>query len=399
MSRRILVACLAAFALAQAGPSPAVPLNVKKAIAADRAERKHAAARGKLPLPGTPELGRLAERLAKRGLPSDSAMLIRIFKAESQLEVWMSRGGGARYALFATYPICYWSGTLGPKLKEGDRQAPEGFYTVTFARANPNGRRWPQALDIGFPNTYDVLHARSGSYILIHGGCASIGCFAMTNAVHKELHKLAERVLDAGQAYVPVHVFPFRMTAENLARYDTPSLRGFWRNLKEGYDLFERSRRPPRVSVCGTRYRFDETGAVDGANPGPIDVCPRTALVLQEMRKINTVSAEQTGPPRPERKLAFALLPRYLGGPRQPNLTKREPNTLQQLAPETLLAGVSPILTRPLPCSLALASCRKYAALRARLAQAAAVAAKPKVARKSRKKKRHHHRRKRRHRH
>jgi len=397
MSRGILGVCSAVAALALTGAASALPLDHKGTFV-DRAERKHAAAAGKLPLPGTPDLGHLDERIAKKGLPDDSAMLIRIFKAESELEVWMSRGGGAAYTLFAAYPICYWSGTLGPKLKEGDRQAPEGFYTVTLPQISPNGRRWPQAVDIGYPNTFDLLHARSGSDILIHGGCASIGCFAMTNGVYKEIRSLAARVLDAGQAYVPVHAFPFRMTEDNLERYETPAVRGFWRNLKDGYDLFERTHRPPRISVCGTRYRFAETGALDGANPGPIDVCPKTALLLDEMAEINTRVAEQTGPLPLETKPAIAFLPSYLGGPPHANLTKRGPRSLQQLAPETLVPGVSPILTRPLPCSLALASCRSYAALRARLARAAALQTQAHVVKKSRKRK-HRHRRKRRRRH
>lgn len=393
LSRRVLVACLGVLALTAGNAHSTMPVDTA-GFAAQRTEHKRAAAEGKLPLPGTPDLDHLEERIARKGLPEDSAMLIRIFKAESELEVWMSRGGGARYMLFGTYPICYWSGTLGPKLKEGDRQAPEGFYSVTLPRANPNGRRWPQALDIGYPNPFDTLHARSGSYILIHGGCASIGCFAMTNGVNKELHRLAVRVLDAGQAYVPVHVFPFRMTEENLARHQMPDLRPFWRNLKEGYDLFAHTRRPPRITVCGTRYHFEETGALDGDNPGPIDVCPGTALLMREMEEINRRVAEQTEAMPQERKAAFAYLPSYLGAQPQAKLTRSGPNSLQQLAPETLRPGVSPILTRPLPCSLALPSCRRYEALRRRLVQAAAMAAaEPPVAKTSRKMRKLRHRR------
>ncbi len=246
----------------------------------------------------------------------------------------MSRGGGAtQYTLFATYPICYWSGTLGPKLKEGDRQAPEGFYTVTLPQSHPNGQRHPLALNIGYPNTFDLLHARSGSDILIHGGCASIGCFAMTDAVYKEIRTLAVRALDAGQAYVPVHVFPFRMTEENLARYETPDWRAFWRNLKDGYDLFERTHRPPRISVCGGRYDVRGGEPDRCPNPGPIAVCPRTAALIEELNKINARGAEQEGPLPPQSKLAFELIPSYLGGPTTANLERRGANSLQQLAP------------------------------------------------------------------
>jgi murein L,D-transpeptidase YafK len=367
LGRGLLGLCIAVLTLAQAGAALALPLEVKD-VAADRAERKRAAAEGKLPLPGTPDLARLEERLAAKGVAPDASILIRIFKAESELEVWTSRGGGAAYMLFATYPICYWSGTLGPKLKEGDRQAPEGFYTVTLPQTSHEGR-WPQSLDIGYPNPFDQVHARSGSAILIHGGCASIGCFAMTNAVNIEVHKLTVRALDGGQAYVPVHVFPFRMTDENLARYETAEWRDFWRNLKEGFDLFGRSRRPPRISVCGGRYDFEETGEIDGVNPGPIAVCPGTVALMEELADINSRVAEEAVPSPEKTTTAVALAPSYLGGPRPSILTRHGPNSLQQLAPESLRPGVSPLLTRPLPCSLVLASCRKYAALRERLAR------------------------------
>jgi hypothetical protein len=291
---------------------------------------------------------------------------------EEVLEVWMSRDGGTGYALFATYPICYWSGTLGPKLKEGDRQAPEGFYTVTLPQTYHKGR-WPQSLNIGFPNPFDQIHARSGSAILIHGGCASIGCFAMTNAVNIEVHTLTVRALDAGQAYVPVHVFPFRMTGENLSRYETPNWHDFWRNLKEGYDLFERSRRPPRISVCGRRYDFEETGGIDGANPGPIAVCPGTLTLIEELAEISSRVAEEAGPVLPAAATTVALAFSYRGGPRPANLTRHGPNSLLQLAPESLRPGAGALLARPLPCSLVLASCRKYAALRERLARSETV--------------------------
>jgi murein L,D-transpeptidase YafK len=392
-SRVIRACCAVVVALVLADSARAVPMDFNE-LAADRAERKRAAATGKLPLPGTPDLSRLDERLAKKGVPEDAAVLIRIFKAESELEVWISRGGGGRYALFASYPICYWSGTLGPKLKEGDRQAPEGFYTVTLPQANPNGSRWPKSLNIGFPNTFDRLHARSGSYILIHGGCASIGCFAMTNGVNKEIHTLTNRALDAGQAYVPIHVFPFRMTDESLARYQSASLQSFWSNLKEGYDLFERTRRPPRISVCGNRYDFEASDPLDGANPGPIAVCPRTQTLLKELAQISSAVAEENGPGPSAAAMRLALVATYFQGHAHADPVESEPDTMEQLAPKYLVPGVSPALLRPLPCTLALPSCRRYADLRERLLQKAAATLEPPVVKKT-KKKRHYKRKKR----
>jgi len=393
-SKRVVRAlCAGVVALVLAQPALSLPTGDPFS---QRSEHKRAAANGKLPLPGTPDLSHLEERLAKKGLPQDAAMLIRIFKAESRLEIWINRGENAHYALFASYPICYWSGRLGPKLKEGDRQAPEGFYTVTLPQAHPNGPRHPNALDIGFPNSFDELHGHSGSYILIHGGCASIGCFAMTNGVYKEIHRLAVRALDAGQAYIPVYVFPFRMTNENLARYERPGLRSFWRNLKEGYDLFERTRRPLRISVCGGRYAFQATDPLDGANPGPIAVCPRTQTVLEELADITSRVAEANGPSPSVSKTPLALAGAQLEALAQGNLIERGPNSMQQLAPRYFVPGANPALMRPLPCSLALTSCRKYAALRQRLLQKASVDLDPPVVKKSHHKRRYHHRRKRR---
>jgi murein L,D-transpeptidase YafK len=244
MGRAALTVCAAAVVLGQVGTTSAHSLDIKD-ITDLRMERKKANSDGKLPLPGTPDLKRLDERLAEQGVADDAPILIRVFKAESEMEVWTGDEDG-NYKLFATYPICYWSGTLGPKQKEGDKQAPEGFYTVTKELSLHEGTRWPKSLNIGYPNPFDKVNLRSGSHILIHGGCASIGCFAMTNAVSLEVFKLATDALDAGQPNIPVHVFPFRMTEANFAKYDYPLWNGFWRNLKEGHDLFERTHRPSR---------------------------------------------------------------------------------------------------------------------------------------------------------
>ena len=295
IGRTALTVCAAAAAvLGQLGTASALSLDIED-ITAVRMERKRANADGKLPLPGTPDLRRLDERLAEKGVAKDAPILIRVFKAESEMEVWTGDEDG-NYSLFATYPICYWSGTLGPKRREGDRQAPEGFYTVTMEQSIHKGTRWPKALNIGYPNAYDKVNMRSGGYILIHGGCGSIGCFAMTNAVSYEVYKLAVDALEAGQPNIPVHVFPFRMTDANLAKYDAPDWRSFWTNLKEGYDLFERTRRPPRVSVCGPRYGFTPASRVEGYNPGPIEVCPETEQVIADLSRINKRVAEQPEP-------------------------------------------------------------------------------------------------------
>jgi len=185
------------------------------------------------------------------------------------------------YVHFATYPICHWSGTLGPKIREGDKQTPEGFYTVTARQLHRLGR-WRQALNLGFPNAYDEGLKRDGSYILIHGGCSSVGCFAMTNPVIEEIYTLTSAALRAGQRHVPVHVFPFRMTDANLENHKGAAWFDFWLNLKEGYDAFERTKRPPYVSVCNGRYRIEEMTAspLEAGVPGPLAVCGPTAAAL-----------------------------------------------------------------------------------------------------------------------
>src|SRR5262245_15985794 len=203
-------------------------------------------------------------RLADKGLTAGSPILIRIFKAEFEFELWMRKG--ERFELFATYPICYWSGTIGPKLHEGDKQAPEGFYAVWLNQIHRSGR-WPRSLNIGYPNALDRAHARTGSLILVHGGCTSTGCFAMTNPVMAEIYGLAEQALQQGQDRIPIHVFPFRMTEENFAARSVAhdEWRAFWLNLKLGYDLFERTRVPPKVGICNKQYVVSAGDLAEGS--------------------------------------------------------------------------------------------------------------------------------------
>ena len=201
------------------------------------------------------------QRLAAKGMRAGNPLMIRIFKSESQLEVWLQKND--RFELFATYPICYWSGRLGPKTYEGDKQAPEGLYSVGLGQIYHQGR-WPRSLDIGFPNTFDKAYARTGSLILVHGGCKSTGCYAMTNPVMDEIYGLSEQALRQGQDAIPVHIFPFRMTEENMAAQAGNPWTPFWLNLKMAYDLFERTRVPPRVSVCNKRYSVADGETASG---------------------------------------------------------------------------------------------------------------------------------------
>jgi murein L,D-transpeptidase YafK len=205
-------------------------------------------------LPGTPDLARLDERLAEHGVKLGVPVVLRIFKLDSELELWVEKDG--RFVRFATYPICLWSGRLGPKLKEGDKQAPEGFYTVASEQLNPNSR-WHRAFNLGYPNAFDQAQGRHGSFLMVHGGCSSIGCYAVTDPVIDELWRFVTAALDSGQSRVPVHVFPFRMTERNLAARKGGRWGDFWTDLKRGYDIFEASHLPPAVSVCNGRYVFE----------------------------------------------------------------------------------------------------------------------------------------------
>ncbi len=202
----------------------------------------------------------LEQQLRQSGFAFGDPVHIRIFKEPRELELWI--GGGARYSLFKTYPICSYSGGLGPKLKEGDRQSPEGFYRVTADRLNPNSN-YHLSFNLGFPNAYDRAHRRTGSYLMVHGKCASIGCYAMTDAGIEEIYLLTEAALAAGQQAVDVHIFPFRMTDEKMAEFSHSEWIGFWENLKQGHDRFEAHGVPSSIDVAGRRYVFAEQTALD----------------------------------------------------------------------------------------------------------------------------------------
>jgi murein L,D-transpeptidase YafK len=236
-------------------------------------------------LPGTPDLDRLNERLAAEGVALGAPVMIRIFKREFQLEMWLLRGG--RFHHFATYPICRFSGGLGPKRVRGDRQAPEGFYSVAASQLNPNSR-WHRSFDLGFPNAFDRSHGRSGSFLMVHGGCSSAGCYAMTNPQIDEIWTLVTAALKHGQKRFQVAVLPFRMTDDNLQSHASHPAIGFWRQLKNGYDLFEREHLPPRVAVCHGRYTFAPAGTLVDGSTVVASACPSPAEASEKRRPGST---------------------------------------------------------------------------------------------------------------
>ena len=203
----------------------------------------------------------LQDRLEARGFRFGAPAFIRIFKKEEVLEVWLQKDSG-EYALFLDYPICIYSGELGPKTREGDKQSPEGFYAVGREAMNPNSQ-YHLSFNLGYPNAYDRAHGYSGSMLMVHGKCVSIGCYAMGDRQIEEIYTLVGSALQRGQPYVRVHAFPFRMTDANLAAYSEHRWYDFWRMLKPGYDYFERYHQPPEIDVIGGQY------ALSGRNPHP----------------------------------------------------------------------------------------------------------------------------------
>ncbi len=211
--------------------------------------------------------------LGRKDMRSDQPIFVRIFKEESELEIWKERADG-RYYHLKTYPICNWSGDLGPKVKQGDRQAPEGFYRVNRHQMNPNSS-FHLAFNLGYPNAFDRAHKRTGEFLMVHGKCKSAGCYAMTDGLMEEIYALAREAFIGGQEAFEVHAYPFRMTDENMARHRASPHYAFWETMKEGYDYFEATRQPPSIAVCEKRYLVNVK--FRGAEPAKLDsdgYCP-----------------------------------------------------------------------------------------------------------------------------
>lgn len=200
---------------------------------------------------------KLVNVMKTKGMTKSSPIMVRIFKEEGVLEIWKRKDSG-RYDLLTSYAICKWSGKLGPKYIEGDRQAPEGFYTVRPGQMNPQSNYY-LSFNIGFPNAYDRAHGRSGQNLMVHGACSSSGCYSMTDAQVAEIYALGRDSFRGGQTDFQVQAFPFRMTPANMARYRSDPNYDFWKMLKEGYDHFEITKVPPKVDVCEKRYVFNHT--------------------------------------------------------------------------------------------------------------------------------------------
>lgn len=210
-------------------------------------------------------------RMKALNIDRNAPIMVRIFKEEGVMEIWKANAAN-RFVMLKSYQICAWSGMLGPKKKEGDRQAPEGFYDITPAQMNPNSRYY-LAFNIGYPNAYDRSLGHSGSNLMVHGACSSSGCYSMTDAQVQEIFTLAHDAFAGGQKAFQIQAFPFRMTADNMARHKTNPNFDFWKMLKVGYDQFEITHRPPEVNICNHTYVFNQIAA-DGQGFNPSGQCP-----------------------------------------------------------------------------------------------------------------------------
>ena len=223
-------------------------------------------------------------QMESQNIDRAAPVLIRIYKEERMLEVWKQDRTG-KFALLNSYPICKFSGTLGPKMAQGDRQAPEGFYDITTDQMNSQSSEY-LSVNVGFPNAFDRSLGRTGSFLMVHGGCRSVGCYAMTDYQMEEIYGLVDEAFKAGQDQVQLQAFPFRMTEENLARHADDPNTPFWQMLKTGSDAFAEAERPPAVAVCAQRYVFNPpfpSKDLDPSNPCPSGTDPAATAALQSL--------------------------------------------------------------------------------------------------------------------
>jgi murein L,D-transpeptidase YafK len=282
--------------------------------------------------------------MTEKGTSKAAPVLIRSFKKEAELEIW-KQGSGGRYVLLKTYPMCRWSGQLGPKVREGDRQVPEGFYTVTPGGMMPNSAYY-LSFNIGFPNAYDRARGYTGNAIMVHGICSSAGCFSMTDTQIEEIYAIVREAFAGGQRGIQMQSLPFRMTAENLAKYRLDPNIAFWRELKHGADHFEVTKIETPVGVCDKRYVFGTPKA--GARLDPLAACPpltedgqvEQAVSTRDGRDLTEVVALEAKGVRPVRLV-------YKDGGQNPVFAGRfpdvsRPDALEGAPTEVPVEGSSP---------------------------------------------------------
>ena len=198
---------------------------------------------------------KLVADMAAKNMDLQSPILVRLFKQEAELEIWKQDRSG-RFALLKSYPICRWSGDLGPKIREGDRQAPEGFYSISPAQMNPQSAYY-LSFNTGYPNAFDKALGRTGSQLMVHGDCSSRGCYAMTDEQIAEIYSLGRESFFGGQKSFQLQAYPFKMTPVNMAKHRNNPNMPFWKMIKEGNDHFEVTKQEPKVDFCEKKYVFD----------------------------------------------------------------------------------------------------------------------------------------------
>jgi murein L,D-transpeptidase YafK len=260
--------------------------------------------------------------LGKKGMSAKSAMFVRIFKEESELEVWKQRDDGHFYH-FKTYPICTWSGDLGPKRVEGDYQSPEGFYSVGRSQMNPNSK-YHLSFNVGYPNAYDKAYGGTGAALMVHGDCRSAGCYAMTDALIEEIFVLAREAFDGGQEKFALHIYPFRMTAAKMKAHKGSTWEPFWKQLKQGYDYFEQTKTTPEVAVCNKRYVVAPAWDAPVGGLDPSGPCPsfHQAKIVPFVAKTDTASLDPAMSLAPGKKTRDLALEGLQGGSTGFGLTK-----------------------------------------------------------------------------
>jgi len=269
---------------------------------------------------------KLVYKMKAQGMTVTSPIMLRIFKQENTMEVWKKKDTG-RYALLTSYEICKWSGKLGPKFKEGDRQAPEGFYSVNKHQMNPNSK-YHLSFNMGFPNAYDRSHGRTGTHLMIHGACSSAGCYSMTDEKVEEIYAMARDAFKGGQKAFQIQAYPFRMTTENMFKHRDHKHFKFWQMLKKGHDHFEITKIPPKVDVCEKRYEFNTNSGLRYPSSGACPVRKMPESLASAYVKLQTKNSTAF-----EKLLAKA--------------EKRDPIALSPLSYSSALPGVSVISNKP----------------------------------------------------
>ena len=249
--------------------------------------------------------------MTAKDMELQSPILIRLFKQEAELEVWKQDRSG-KFALLKTYPICRWSGDLGPKTREGDRQAPEGFYSISPAQMNPRSAYY-LSFNTGYPNAYDKSLGHTGSELMVHGDCSSRGCYAMTDEQIAEIYAIGRESFFGGQRAFQFQAYPFRMTPANFAKHRNNPNMPFWKMIKEGNDHFEATHQEPKVAFCEHKYVFDPAPPPGSARPLEFNAsakCPAYAVpddiasaVREKQQRDNTEIANLISKGSPVAKL------------------------------------------------------------------------------------------------